>query len=220
MITVVSPTAFRINQHALAIQKTRAALPCPSRGLLISPTRPTIAYDGDWEPIPKCWIPRGQWNLAEYSKFMIFGLIDFIDTKFLITVQHDGFAVNRQNWTERFWEYDYIGAPWPTWINASTRVGNGGFSWRSRKWLERSSRPWQSPNFDAPEVYGLEDRYCCDVYLKWYLEAGLRVAPIGVAIHWSYEHPMPQHPEWSVDKSFGFHAFCSQCNEKHRLPNV
>lgn len=220
MITVVSPTAFKINQHALAIQKTRAALPCPSRGLLISPTRPTIPYDDDWAPIPECWIPRGQWNLTEYSKFILFGLVDYIDTEFAITVQHDGFAVNRHNWNNEFTRYDYIGAPWPEWINSSTRVGNGGFSWRSRRWIAKTAKPWRCPPFDVPEVYGFEDRYCCDVYLKWYLEAGLKVAPVSVAIRWSYEHAMPQFKGWSVDRSFGFHSFVSPCNEKHRLPNV
>ena len=38
----------------------------------------------------------------------------------------------------RFFDYDYIGAPWPN--NFVNRVGNGGFSLRSKKFLELTAK--------------------------------------------------------------------------------
>jgi hypothetical protein len=60
-----------------------------------------------------------------------------VATDFNLTVQPDGFAVNPQAWDDRFWEYDYIGAPWPwMWGGgpywSGPIVGNG-FSLRSRR---------------------------------------------------------------------------------------
>jgi hypothetical protein len=61
-----------------------------------------------------------------------------VATDFNLTVQPDGFAINPQAWDDRFWEYDYIGAPWPWMWGGGPYwpgpiVGNGGFSLRSRK---------------------------------------------------------------------------------------
>lgn len=217
MITVVSATAFRVDQHALAVQRTVAALPIPAKGLVISHTKPTFDFGGEWHTIPECWIPRGMWTREEYSVFMLFGLVDFIDTDFCVTVQHDGYAVNRSRWSNEFLNYDYIGAPWPSCMNIG-RVGNGGFSLRSKRWLRQSEFAVSSPPFNVPEVKGSEDCYFCTTYRWFYERAGLRIAPINVAIRWSLEHPVEEFPRWDGNKSFGFHGFYSPCNFKHRIP--
>lgn len=76
----------------------------------------------------------------DWSEFMIYDLKNFIQTDFLIFVHHDGFIVNPQNWNDDFLNYDYIGAPWPKNMfmddfSENIRVGNGGFSLRSKKLL-------------------------------------------------------------------------------------
>ncbi len=82
-----------------------------------------------------------------YSKFMLQDLYKFVDTKFCLVIQSDGFVINPNLWTNQFLEYDYIGAPWPNEISvynasinkidlAKNRVGNGGFSLRSKRLLE------------------------------------------------------------------------------------
>lgn len=222
MITVVSATSFRIDQHALAIARTRAALPGPSEGLIISPVPPTLKPTsawGRWEPIPECWIPRGIWDRTEYSRFIIRGLVDFIETSHALVVQWDGYGVHTKRWSDEFLQYDYIGAPWPAWMNIG-RVGNGGFSLRSKRWLERAASPLSSPLFEDVRVRGSEDCYCCTVFRDFYLSAGLTVAPIGIAIRFSIEHPVDEFPTWNPEHSFGFHGFFHRGNERNRLPNL
>jgi hypothetical protein len=90
-------------------------------------------------------------SLKEYSYYMIYELHKHIDTEFVLTIQHDGFVVNQNSWDDSFFDYDYIGAPWPKDFfldedsiatqnkdndGESIRVGNGGFSFRTQKLLK------------------------------------------------------------------------------------
>ena len=77
----------------------------------------------------------------DWSEFMIYKLRDFIDTEFALFIHHDGFVVHPESWTDEFLQYDYIGAPWPDKMFVDDfgeiiRVGNGGFSLRSKKLLD------------------------------------------------------------------------------------
>lgn len=217
-ILVVSATAFKVESHALAIQKTMEALPFHSNGLLIS-TRPPLAECGvEWMQIPSKWIPRGSWNREEYSRFMLGGLADFVmEYDRCITVQWDGYAVNRERWSNEFLEYDYIGAPWPRWMNIG-RVGNGGFSIRSREWIAVSAAMFPRFPFHHPEVKGSEDSYSCKVFRFFYERSGMTVAPVSVASQWSIEHAVEEYPKWNISQSFGFHGFYRSEHEKYRLP--
>jgi len=214
-ITVVSATAFRINSHARAIQQTLKALPISARGLLISSERPTIPFDEDWVSIEPSLLKNGLWTREDYSWFILSELVSHIKTRFCIIVQWDGFALNKDRWTDEFLNYDYIGAPWPSWMNIG-RVGNGGFSLRSRKWIELSSKLLASSPFDSPGVYGSEDCYCCKKFRHIYERAGLKIAPVSLAMNWSLEHPIEEYPGWTSDLSFGFHGFYHPSNLKHQ----
>lgn len=227
MITVVAATAgYKVEQHAEAIRRTMAALPVACKGLLISPASvpATRAMHFDlqgrhlpivWEPLTGDWCPRGQWNkiegppgewnLSEYSRFMLFGLPHFIETEFCIVCQSDGYGVYRQNWSDEFLEYDYIGAPWPSSMNIG-RVGNGGFRLTSRRWLARTCPENHPPPFDVKAVHGSDDCYSCTVYRKFYEDAGLKIAPIDVALRFSLEHRIEEFPNWIPEQSFGFHG--------------
>lgn len=77
-----------------------------------------------------------------YSDFCL-TLKNYSSNEFILLVQNDSFITNIDKWTDEFLEYDYIGAPWTyqqsiDW-NLKNRVGNGGFSLRSKKFLEYSS---------------------------------------------------------------------------------
>ena len=61
----------------------------------------------------------------------------YINTKFCLVTQWDGWVINSQKWNSEFLNYDYIGAIWPDY--SSNQIGNGGFSLRSKKLL-RSTR--------------------------------------------------------------------------------
>jgi hypothetical protein len=78
-------------------------------------------------------------DIKAYSHFMLKELDQYIHTEFALIIQYDGMAVRKEFWNDDFYKYDYIGAPWPTrfnWIQNDERVGNGGFSLRSKKLLE------------------------------------------------------------------------------------
>ena len=52
-------------------------------------------------------------NMKDYARYMIYHLHEHVDTEFVLTIQHDGFIINPTAWRNDFFDYDYIGAPWP-----------------------------------------------------------------------------------------------------------
>ena len=75
-----------------------------------------------------------------YSQFVLQELHKYIKTDFVLMVQWDGWVINPNAWQDAFLDYDYIGAVWP-WHPEGLRVGNGGFSLRSKKLLELTADP-------------------------------------------------------------------------------
>ena len=132
----------------------------------------------------------------EYSYFMLNELNDFIDTRFCLVIQYDGYVINADLWNNDFLNYDYIGAPW--WYDDGKNVGNGGFSLRSKKLLEAC----QKENFDNNTI---EDNAICrenrELLEKKYK---IRFAPESVAERFSFE-PNRLRPHFRND-TFGFHG--------------
>jgi hypothetical protein len=131
----------------------------------------------------------------EYSKFILYELYKYITTDFCLIVQHDGFITNPTKWDSKFLEYDYIGAPWQIrdcYINQSgeqCRVGNGGFSLRSKKLLEMPSK--LNAPFDIGE-WRNEDLNFCIFNKDLYIKEGIKFAPIDVAKYFSHEMYTPE----------------------------
>ena len=75
-----------------------------------------------------------------YSRFVLKSLIAHVRTPHVLLVQWDGYVVNPDAWRADFLACDYIGARW-FWHDDGMRVGNGGFSLRSRKLLEALQDP-------------------------------------------------------------------------------
>ena len=69
----------------------------------------------------------------EYSEFVIKELYKYLDTKYVLIIQFDGYIINPDAWTDDFFKYDYVGARW---VQSYFMVGNGGFSLRSKKLLK------------------------------------------------------------------------------------
>lgn len=159
-------------------------------------------------------------NIEDYNEFMIMSLVDYIDTDYVLVVQSDGYIINPNVWTEDFLKYDYIGAPWPIHIaQTQHRVGNGGFSLRSRRFMEyvkkiESLRKY----FYIGRKNMAEDVYICSNFnenLKYY---GMSFAPIEVAAKFSFEHEVPERTI-SIEQCFGFHDFKAhpELKEKYKL---
>ena len=87
---------------------------------------------------------------AAYSQFVLKELGAHITTDYALVVQWDGFIIDGSAWAEEFWNYDYIGAKWPH-LQGDFRVGNGGFSLRSKRLLDALANPKFTLNLDENE---------------------------------------------------------------------
>jgi hypothetical protein len=185
-IAVVAVTSQKIREHKQAIARTVVELP--------------------FHRVETLLVVRPYPNTVEgISRYILSELPDHIHTEFIVIVHWDGFALNGQNWTDEFLEYDYIGAPWTPGMVApytrypeAHRVGNGGFSLRSRKWLETCKVFY-------PQYTGFnEDVWCCLTMQEAFEKAGCKFAPLDIAHKWSFEHPMDGYDDHT--RSFGFHG--------------
>lgn len=154
-------------------------------------------------------------SYADYNNFCL-KLKNYSDNDFVLLVQDDGFIINPNLWTDDFLNYDYIGAPWPAdtpWsveTSKINRIGNGGFSLRSKKFLEFSNTfdrvlPTLVPRFG---YFTHEDLFLC--ILKYYeaINYGIKYAPLDVAIKFSYENPCSDLGvyNFNIKNHFGFHG--------------
>ena len=85
-------------------------------------------------------------SAAQYNNFVIYKLHKFIDTSHVLIVQWDGQILNPKKWSEKFLNYDFVGAPFiPREYDFNYCrdknynfyvIGNGGFTIRSKRLLE------------------------------------------------------------------------------------
>lgn len=142
-------------------------------------------------------------SIREYNRFMIEDLHKTVKTDFVMTVQMDGHIINPHLWKNEFLDYDYIGAPW--WWHKV--CGNGGFSLRSKKFLELSSK-LKYCDFHEKYQYCPEDQFLClESFNRNYFEKnGAKFASMETAIYFSFENPIDELPNHTIKDSFGFHG--------------
>lgn len=138
----------------------------------------------------------------------------YITDDFCLNVQHDSTIIDTSKWNDEYLKCDYIGAPWPmNIIQASDMVagriekipnvvGNGGFSLRTRKFVEESAKlGWQHKN---------EDLNICVFNYDKMKDAGINFAPPELAAQFSVEHLTPykifDRRVLFTYNSFGFHG--------------
>ena len=156
-------------------------------------------------------------NIDEYNEYILYHLYNHINTDYCLIVQDHGFIINPESWNDSFFQYDYIGAPWPLKDNAyitpygeHIRVGNGGFSLRSKKLINLPNEveiPFRVS--DQPDFYKMfgcentnEDGNICVHNRHIFEENGCKIAPLEVAKYFSYESPIPEN---QGILPFGFH---------------
>ncbi len=174
---------------------------------LVATYKPKVMTDGiEYEEIPSM-------TAAGYNKFILRNLNDYIDTKYCVLIQTDGFIINPQLWDDEYLKYDYIGAPWKynqhiqtKYIDEEMRkrnpkdvnlVGNGGFSFRSKKLLEETANC--PVEFEARYGLHLEDIYICVNNYDYFIDAGIKFAPVELANKFSND-PINRNG------CFGFHG--------------
>ena len=136
----------------------------------------------------------------EYSKFCLYQLHNYINTDYCLIFQDDGFPVNPHLWDNLFFNYDYIGTPWPErlFIDAqSNPVGGGGFSLRSKKYLKYCST--------LPFHHGEnEDSFVMRTHRNQAIKDGIKIAPLDVARRFAVEEPLDE--SHNMHRCFGFHG--------------
>lgn len=149
-------------------------------------------------------------NYEQYNHFIVYRLHEYIDTEFCLIVQNDGYVVNANQWDDTFLDYDYIGAVWPLPQDNFSfrdsegnlqRVGNGGFSLRSKKLLSLA----KELNLEWKEYFGFyhEDGFFSCHNRKIYEQHGCKFAPIDIASSFSHEVNVPEN---FGKIPFGFHG--------------
>jgi hypothetical protein len=149
-------------------------------------------------------------SLEAYSAFCIRDLINYVQSDFALVIQHDGFVLNPTSWEDEFLRYDYLGAPWlvsewavntcgfPRSLIGRQVVGNGGFSLRSRKYLQVGARLAQE---NALTKLHPEDDVLCVFDREKVEAAGVSFAPVSVAGRFSIEGRYRPYTA-----QFGFHG--------------
>lgn len=142
----------------------------------------------------------------QYSWFMLKHLNEHVHTDYMLVIQHDGYIKNPLAWSDKWYEYDYVGAPW-MWYSDDHKVGNGGFSFRSRKLHEITANDAAivPTNQEGINYYMEEDHTICRVFRK-YLEGSYQIkfAPLEEAMKFSIEAWKEQDRNYNGE--FGFHG--------------
>ena len=151
-------------------------------------------------------VPRIQ-SLTAYSQIMFESLHKHVSGSHILVLQHDGMVHDVNMWDDSFLKYDYIGSPWPADYSSFTdnkgnlrRVGNGGFSLRSRRIYEFID----SKNMKLSSHHGWdgEDVNFGVINACLFEENGLKFPDINTAFRFGFE---TQTPEYEGTSSFGYH---------------
>ncbi|MDR2875009.1 MAG: hypothetical protein LBV44_03660 [Methylobacillus sp.] len=231
-----------LHETQLALHYSATQMP-GARCLLLSPTKPKKLLPLI-EHIPI--VPMGH---LEYSLFVTYALHQFIDTEFALIVQNDGWVLNGASFLPEFFEYDYLGAPTGladvltpdgkktfvrrfTWVQRMLESRqtpgfkinysmNGGFSLRSKKFLQTPSQlgleyrlrpPTVSRNrvsryaMQWPSGDAWEDVYHCVINRDMSDKVGILFPPLSVGLKFAFEHLHPHlHEGMDISKIFGHH---------------
>jgi len=142
-------------------------------------------------------------SINEYSAFLLKDLHKYFSSDYCLIMQWDGWIINYNYWDQKFLDYDYIGAVWPKEIwpeKEGFRVGNGGFSLRSKKLCIASNEILNLSKLDLKNI--IEDQFLAETHRrKLESEFNIKFAPEKIAEKFSIERG-----KWN-DESFGFHGF-------------
>jgi hypothetical protein len=146
------------------------------------------------------WVKIEPIDQVEYSRIIFKDLAGYIETDHFMCIQYDGMPIDGSCWSDNYLNYDFIGAAWP-WGASNRRVGNGGFSVRSRRLAELCADPKLVFN---PPGHGdnnyMEDLHICVMYADYLESQGIKYAPVSLANNFSAEIPGGRF------NTYGFHG--------------
>ena len=150
-------------------------------------------------------------SVDSYNQMIFQDLHKYFKTSHCLIVQADSFVVNSDLWDNEFLKFDYIGGPWPDKIEINPNlildlkknpVGNGGFSLRSRKLVETTSKiDFKSLKFPIKA----EDVVICYYLYDKMINSGIHFAPPQLAAKFSMENIDNLYGQ-NANSVFGFHG--------------
>jgi hypothetical protein len=209
---MVCITCVFIKKHIYALWRSSQRIDFHEIKLI---TSQKISYIPKWITVEAA-IDNPLSSIDYFSHYCVYSLHKHIESKYVLIIHADGYVVNSQKWNENFLNYDYIGAPWKIRSDAyidpfgnHQRVGNGGFSLRSKKLLELPLTEKIEWNVNQGNFYKhmdvgeqAEDGIICVHNRHIYEAAGCNFAPIEIAQNFSREQNIPENMKLD---SFGFH---------------
>ena len=135
-------------------------------------------------------------SVIAYQRALWYEVPQWLRTDHFLLIQWDGHVANADAWTDEFLAYDYIGSPWPQ-HPEECRVGNGGFSLRSKR-LAR----YLAANPDRYPLWCPEDDAICRRYRMALMDEGFRWAPEDLAYRFSVENSRQGSSNETVRVSF------------------
>jgi hypothetical protein len=142
-------------------------------------------------------------SLYEYSRFMIKNLAAYIETDYLLVVQHDGFVCNPNAWCAEWYDYDYVGGKVPYDVDFWRGIkygGCGGFSFRSRRLQEYMSAHCDWESIDPKRHH--EDFVICSTFGYQLGSSGFKLYPAELA-PWKFsgEETLPYQGQFGHHKA-------------------
>jgi len=148
----------------------------------------------------------------DYNDFCIHGLYEVVNNfggDYCLLVQEDGFIINPDLWDDAYFNYDYIGAPWLKystepkfpWVEHfgdKAMVGNGGFTFRSKRFLQECMNVPYKPGSAN------EDVHLCAFAGDYLRSKGMVFADLDIAGKFSLETKNDRFND--LNKVFGFHG--------------
>ena len=157
---------------------------------LLSSSKPKIEFpEIEYISFPKM-------DLDDYCRFLVEDLYNYFDTSHCLLIQEDSFVVNPSQWNDDFLNFDYIGAPWTKTVAPkenlnieliNNRVGNGGFSLRSKKFA-LACKELNFSNLKLKFSIKNEDIIICHYLYDHMIKKDIKFAPIKLASSFSMEH--------------------------------
>ena len=203
-VTLLAATSVEIDQTQIALKISSQNIKFGAVKLLSSSVPSKKYSDIQYISIPKM-------DVLGYSRLIMEDLHRYFNTSHCLIVQSDSFVVNSELWKDEFLNYDYIGAPWSDQIKIKpnlvlnmkkNKVGNGGFSLRSRKLVDITAKiNFKSLKFPIKS----EDIIICHYLYKEMVEKGIRFAPAELAAQFSMENENNLYGQ-DVNSVFGFHG--------------
>ena len=139
----------------------------------------------------------------EYSEFMLKHIHEYCDTLHMLIVQFDGWIINPGTWTDRWCEYDYMGALFNEDPLTEYSVGNGGFSFRSQRMMKFIAEHLGPKKDNGYHYFFNEDGVISRGMRGMLNEAGFKFCPVHVAAKFSLERCISNRHA----RPFGFHSF-------------